>query len=175
MPISNYGECPIVTTEVKPKWVDYNGHMNDAPYVEVFTLAVNTMIAQDLGLDENAREELGYSIYTLENHICYLREALEGMTLSVYYQVLDCDEKRMHMFFEMEDQDGNLLATSEQMLMGMDMEQGRPAPFPKPETREGNDNNSVNVAENVNKLYAKDKDKELPKQAGRTIKITRKK
>ena len=175
MTISEQGCSPIVTTEVKPQWVDYNGHMNDAPYVEVFTLAVNTMIAEEMGLNEQVREKLSYSVYTLENHICYLQEALEGMTLSVYHQVLNRDEKRMHMFFEMEDQFGNLLATSEQMLMGMDMDSGRPAPFPGHEQQSEKPSNTVNVAKNVEMLYKRDKNKPIPKQAGRTIGITKKK
>ncbi len=45
--------------------------------------------------------------------------------------VLDRDAKRLHAFFEMRDSEGTLLATSEQMLMGIDREAGRPAPFPE--------------------------------------------
>ncbi|MDZ7851712.1 MAG: thioesterase family protein [Halomonas sp.] len=31
----------LLETRVRPEWVDYNGHMNDAEYARVFSLAVD--------------------------------------------------------------------------------------------------------------------------------------
>ncbi|HEX7064894.1 MAG TPA: thioesterase family protein, partial [Bacillales bacterium] len=79
----------------------------------------------------------------------------------VTIQLLDHDQKRLHVFFVMEDQNGNRLATSEQMLMGMDMQQGRPAPFPTP------------IETSVKELAESQKDEPAPENAGRIIKIHR--
>ncbi|SHK08975.1 thioesterase family protein [Halomonas caseinilytica] len=119
----------LLETRVAPEWVDYNGHMNDAEYARAFSLAVEELMHR-LGLDENGRRHHGYTLYTLETHLCYRREAHEGQILHLEATLLERDAKRLHVFFEMRDNEGNLLATSEQMLMGIDSQAGRPAPFP---------------------------------------------
>lgn len=121
----------LLEPRVRPEWVDYNGHMNDAEYARVFSLAVEALMDR-IGLDEAGRARHGYTLYTLETHLCYRREAHEGQPLSVEVTVLARDAKRLHVFFELLDVEGNLLATSEQMLMGIDSKAGRPAPFPAP-------------------------------------------
>jgi len=119
----------ILESRVAPEWVDYNGHMNDAEYARVFSLGVEALM-DAIGLDEAGRGRHGYTLYTLETHLCYRREAHEGQPLQVTLSLLDRDAKRLHVFFAMHDLDGTLLATSEQMLMGVDSEAGRPAPYP---------------------------------------------
>nr|WP_289109931.1 thioesterase family protein [uncultured Halomonas sp.] len=115
----------ILESRVASNWVDYNGHMNDAEYARVFSLAVEALM-EHVGLDEPGRTRHCYTIYTLETHLCYRREAHEGQPLSVELTLLDRDTKRLHVFFKLHDAEGNLLATSEQMLMGMDSDSGRP-------------------------------------------------
>ncbi|HEU5138987.1 MAG TPA: thioesterase family protein [Bacillales bacterium] len=151
---------PLLEDQVRPEWVDYNGHMNDAAYAGVFSLAVERLMEM-LGITAAFRDQQQYSIYTLETHLCYLGEAHEGQELCVTVQLLDHDQKRLHVFFAMEDQDGNRLATSEQMLMGMDMQQGRPASFPAP------------IELSVKELAESQKDEPAPENAGRIIKIHR--
>ncbi|HEU5141417.1 MAG TPA: thioesterase family protein [Bacillales bacterium] len=145
---------------VRPDWVDYNGHMNDAAYANVFSLAVDRLM-EELGITAAFRDEHQYSIYTLETHLCYLAEAHEGQELHVTVQLLDHDQKRLHVFFVMLDNNGNRLATSEQMLMGMNMEEERPAPFP------------TQIENSVRDLANSQKDKPIPDEAGRVIKIRR--
>lgn len=147
----------IYATQVAAEWVDYNGHMNDAAYARVFSLACEALI-DHIGLDEAGREHYGYTIYTLETHLCYRREAHQGQSLSVDLTLLDSDAKRLHVFFAMLDAEGNLLATSEQMLMGMKQASGRPSPLP------------LQVASRVATLPQADKDA-WPELAGRTIGI----
>ncbi|MFG6177793.1 thioesterase family protein [Halomonas sp. THAF12] len=120
----------LLELRVDSQWVDYNGHMNDAEYARVFSLGVEALM-DAIGLDEAGRRRHGYTVYTLETHLCYRREAHEGQPLRVEVTLLDRDAKRLHVFFAMHDAEGTLLATSEQMLMGIDSEAGRPAPFPE--------------------------------------------
>ncbi|WP_110650484.1 thioesterase family protein [Salinicola peritrichatus] len=122
---------PLFKTRVLDAWVDYNGHMNDAEYARVFSLAVEALMER-IGLDEAGRAEHGYTIYTLETHLCYRQEAHRGEALTVNLTLLDSDAKRLHVFFTLRNADGDTLATSEQMLMGIDVASGRPAPFPEP-------------------------------------------
>src|SRR5690625_5707805 len=78
----------ILTCDVKADWVDYNGHMNDAEYARVFSLAVEQLMNK-LGIDESFRNTYDYSIFTLETHICYLAEAHERETLQTTVQLLE--------------------------------------------------------------------------------------
>ncbi|QQK80881.1 thioesterase family protein [Salicibibacter cibi] len=116
--------------EVRSDWVDYNGHMNDAAYAQVFSTALDALM-EYIGLDEKGRFEEAYTIFTLETQLKYLAEAYEGQKLSVFVQLLDVDAKRMHLWFVMKNDQDDTIATSEQMTMGMEHELGRPAPFPK--------------------------------------------
>lgn len=149
----------IYKTHVAPEWVDYNGHMNDAEYARVFSLACEALI-DTIGLDEAGREHYGYTIYTLEAHLCYRREAHQGQALNVSLTLLDSDTKRLHVFFTLFDDEGNLIATSEQMLMGMKQASGRPSPFPEA------------VASRLAEIPQAHKDA-WPELAGRTIGIRR--
>lgn len=149
----------IYTSRVAPEWVDYNGHMNDAAYAHVFSQACESLI-DHIGLDKAHREHYGYTIYTLETHLCYRQEAHQGQPLNVELALLDSDTKRLHVFFTLRDEQGNLLATSEQMLMGIKLASVRPSPFPDP------------VASAIASLGQVDKDA-WPALAGRTIGIRR--
>lgn len=145
---------------VRSEWVDYNGHMNDAEYAKVFSLAVEAFMNY-IGLDENGRKTHAYTIFTLETHLCYLLEASEGEELAITIQLLDVDDKRLHVFFSMKNSEGKVVATSEQMLMGIDTDKGKAGPFPTP------------VAVVIEKSAKADEALETPKQAGRTIGIRR--
>ncbi|GGF28285.1 3-hydroxyacyl-CoA dehydrogenase [Halobacillus andaensis] len=146
---------------VPSEWVDYNGHMNDAEYNTAFSQATDAFI-EGIGLNEEARARFHYTIFTLETHTCYLQEMKEGEAFTITAQVLDYDAKRIHLFLSMHHDDGDLAATLEEMLMGIDQNEGRGAPFPDP------------VAKNISELYQKQADQDQPKQAGRTIGIRRK-
>ncbi|MDQ0427980.1 acyl-CoA thioester hydrolase [Planomicrobium stackebrandtii] len=141
---------------VVSEWVDYNGHMNDAAYAKVFSQAADSFI-DSLGLDETARSRCNYTIFTLETHLCYLKEVHEHEKLSIEFKLLDSDAKRLHTFLSMTNSAEELVATSEQMWMGMDTAKGKPAPFPQA------------VGETIEALSVLHKELPMPKQAGRRI------
>lgn len=151
----------IFKCHVKQEWVDYNGHMNDSEYAKVFSLAVDEWMNQ-IGITADFRESEQYTVFTLETHLCYLDEAKEDEELTVNLQLLDHDAKRAHVFFLMENANGDRVATSEQMLMGMNTAEGRPADFPEL------------IMNNIDKIAQDQADLEKPKEAGRTIGIRRK-
>ena len=159
--MSNVSELNVWTGKVQKDWVDYNGHMNDAAYAKVFSLSLDALM-EHIGLDEAGRKELAYTIFTLEAHLKYVSEVHESQTLHVAIKLLDADAKRMHLWFEMEDGEGNTVATSEQMVMGMDQSIGRPAPFP------------TKVEAEIAKLPLLKKD-EWPESANQPMGIRRKK
>ncbi|HEX2886182.1 thioesterase family protein [Vineibacter terrae] len=115
---------------VLPEWIDWNGHMNVGFYVVAFDKATDTLCTQ-LGVGwEYTREKVGMT-FVLEAHVTYDREVREGDPLRITTQVLDYDTKRVHYFHTMHHgSDGWVAATNELILMNIDYETRRSAPWP---------------------------------------------
>lgn len=152
---------PCLETAVRSEWVDYNGHMNDGAYAVVFSEATDALMDR-LGMDASFREEHRYTLFTLETHLRYLQEAHEGDRLDIEVLLLDHDAKRLHAFFVMRHADsGSPASTCEIMLMGMDRDTDRPAPFPQP------------IVERIDALWQAHGCETSPEGAGRSIGIPR--
>ncbi len=124
--------APLVSAEqtVLPEWIDHNGHMNIAYYVVAFDLATDDAFGY-FGLDDQYRAAHNCSTFTLELHVNYLREIMQGDVFRVHTTVLGVDAKRLHVFHEMfHAGTGELIATNENMFVHVDMENRRSAPFP---------------------------------------------
>jgi acyl-CoA thioester hydrolase len=91
---------PLFHTDVRPEWIDYNGHMSEAFYVLVFGHATDAMLIET-GLGPGYREHSGCSLYTVEAHLRYLREVSEGVRLAVRTRVLGVDAKKVRFTHEM--------------------------------------------------------------------------
>lgn len=117
----------LVDTKVSPAWVDYNGHMTEHRYLQVFgdtTDALLRLIGAGL-----AYVEAGHSYYTVETHIRHLSEAKLGQAIYSTCQLLSVDEKRLHVFHSICDATtGEVLATGEQMLLHVDSKAGKAVP-----------------------------------------------
>ncbi|HYM31480.1 MAG TPA: thioesterase family protein [Candidatus Cybelea sp.] len=115
---------------VLPEWIDFNGHMNVAYYVLAFDKALDKFCERyDLSLDYMKRSNC--STFVLETHVTYLREVLQGDPLLFTFQLLDADPKRLHYFMRMyHAEEGFLSATSEQLLVHVDMAERRVVPMP---------------------------------------------
>jgi acyl-CoA thioesterase FadM len=132
-PVQTAFDAPLTLyeTKVEPEWVDYNGHMSEAYYVLVFGHTTDAFLDL-IGMDADYRERKGMSLYTLEVHVSYLREAREGDPLTVTTQLLDLDHKRAHLFHAMRHgKDDGLLAIEEAMLLSVNSKEARSAPFPE--------------------------------------------
>jgi len=116
---------------VPPEWIDLNGHMNVGFYLVAFDHATGTLCDQfGLGWDYT-RTGIG-TTFVLEAHITYDREVTAGDPLRVTTQILDHDAKRLHYIHMMYHADeGYLAATNELMLMNIDLESRRSAPWPE--------------------------------------------
>ncbi|NQV43377.1 MAG: thioesterase family protein [Rhodospirillales bacterium] len=114
---------------VLPEWIDFNGHMNIAYYVVAFDLATDDAF-NFFGIDDQHREKSNCSTFTLELHVNYLLEIMEGEPFLVHTTVLAVDAKRLHLFHEMfHAKTGELVATNEIMFVHVDMKKRRSTPF----------------------------------------------
>ena len=118
----------LYEAQVEPDWVDYNDHMTEAAFLVAFGWASDKLFRY-VGIDE-AYRDAGHSFYTVETHLNYLREAALGEPIRVSTQVLGVDAKRLHFFHSMRHgSSGELLCTTEQMLVHVDTAAGRSAPI----------------------------------------------
>ena len=120
----------LFTAEVLPEWLDYNGHMTESRYLQVFGDATDALL-NFAGMDETYRTQ-GFSVYTVETHIRHLLEVAGGEPLTVETQLLGFDEKRLRIVHTMSNaSSGDILATGEHMLLHVDTEAGKACPFGK--------------------------------------------
>lgn len=105
---------------VHPDWIDYNGHLNEAYYLLIFSHATDSMIDW-MGMDAASREAERRSVYTLETHILYMLEVKVGERVEVRTRLLDLDGKRIHLFHTMIREDGEIACMSEMVMACIDM------------------------------------------------------
>lgn len=115
--------------EVEKDWIDYNGHLNMAFYNVLFDRCADEAF-EILGMGPNYASTRRLTSYTAETHVCYVREIHLGDRVTATFQIIDYDEKRMHFFQELHHADGWLSATSENLMLHVDMAGPKVAPFP---------------------------------------------
>ena len=145
---------------VAPDWVDYNNHMTESRYLQVFGDATDALL-RFVGADDDYMAT-GRSFYTVETHIRHLREVAGGEPVTVTTQLVGCDEKRVHLFHRMFHGErggtrGAELATGEHMLLHVDTAAGRAAPA------------GPEVQARMRELAAAQARLEVPKGAGQRI------
>ncbi len=126
-------DCPLAlfTDKVREEWIDYNGHMSESFYLYAMGEASDALFRY-IGINEAYRAS-GSSFYTVETHINYYQEVTQGEPLRFTTQLLGLDQKRLHFFHHMyHGKTGDLLATTEQMLLHVDMNTATTAPIKAP-------------------------------------------
>lgn len=121
----------LLRARVLPEWVDYNGHMTESRYLEVFGNTTDAFLRY-AGMDD-VYLATGHSVYTVETHIRHLREVAGLEQLEVMTHVLGADDKRIHIFHALAHApSGDLLATAEHMLLHVDARASRACPMLEP-------------------------------------------
>lgn len=147
---------------VSPDWVDYNGHMNVAYYVLIFDHATDAFL-EEIGMNEAHREATGSSVFVAEAHITYDNEVMADERVYVTSQLLDCDEKRLHLFHAMYNaKDDGLCATNELMILQVNLNTRKVGPF------------TDQVQSRIQDIYESHQTLPAPDKKGRVIAIRRK-
>ena len=144
--------------QVPAGWTDYNGHMNEARYLDCFSLATDAVMRW-LGVDDDY-VKAGGSYFTVETHIRHLDEVLAGVEIFTTTQLLRGEGKKMHLFHNLYAGDGKaprLIATGEHMLIHVDMKK-RSSSLP-----------TKKVAEKLDALAAAHERLPAPEGAGRAV------
>ncbi|MEW5424751.1 thioesterase family protein [Amorphus sp. 3PC139-8] len=153
--------APFVARDmaVEEGWIDYNGHMNVAYYIVLFDRCIDDALdVIDMGADYRTRE--GKSFFTVESHTSYLRELTLGDSAVIDLQLIDMDDKRIHLFQEMRHAtEGFVAATLETLMLHVDMDARKVVPF------------APDAAARVEAAIAAHRDLPRPERLGRSIGI----
>jgi carnitine 3-dehydrogenase len=146
----------LIETQVRAEWVDYNGHMTDSRYLQVFGDATDALF-RSVGVDDAYRRS-GRAMYTVESHVTHGAEAKLLDPLYVMTRLLAVDDKRVHIFHALHRQrDDVLVATGEQMYLHVDTNAGKAALMDSA------------VREKLEKIRVAQSGLEPPAQAGRHV------
>jgi len=145
---------------VRPEWVDYNNHMTESRYTQVFGDASDALFRY-IGVDGDYHDR-GFSYFTVETHMNFLREVSVDQPIHVGTRLLGGDDKKLHLFHTMyATADDTKLATTEQMILHVDTRQGKTCSA-EPE-----------VQARLNRLIEAHADLPNPEQVGRSIQFGR--
>ena len=118
------GGLRLLETQVRPEWIDYNGHMTDSRYLQVFGDATDALL-RHAGVDESYRRT-GRAMYTVETHVVHKAEARALEPLYVTTRVLETDDKRVRLLHELHrTRDDALVATAEQVYLHVSTPPGK--------------------------------------------------
>lgn len=148
--------------KVTEDYIDHNEHMHDAYYNIVFSEVINHFnYTHGMSLEE--RHQLGFTLFTLEEHTTYLAELALDQHFTVVVYIYDYDDKRIHFFLEMyRDDDNTLAATNEVMMMCIDESTRRSGVLPE------------KAKELIKAYYQQQNVQTWPEQLGHRIAIPRK-
>jgi carnitine 3-dehydrogenase len=114
---------------VRPEWVDYNGHMTDSRYLQVFGDATDALL-RSVGVDDAYRKG-GQALYTVESHVRHEGQAVALEPIYVTTRLLDVDDKRLHILHALHrGRDDQKIAWAEQLYLHVDTRRGKAAPMP---------------------------------------------
>jgi len=107
----------IYRTAIASDWIDYNGHLRDAYYSLIVSLAADALMDR-LGMNETYRTRTRCTLYTLEMHMHFLREVKKTDVVDVAVRILGTDRKRIHAAFDLTcERYTEAVATAELMLL----------------------------------------------------------
>ncbi len=121
IPIEDTVPLRTVMRSVPADWADYNGHMNESRYGQVFSDAVDAVMIH-IGADAEYIAD-GLSFFTVETKIAYLLETHVGEAFYVETRVTLAEGKKLGLSHTMRrSSDHEPLATCEQFLLHVSLE-----------------------------------------------------
>lgn len=107
---------PQFEVSVRPEWIDTNNHVNAAYYLSV--VKDPALYAHDLWDYGTAfRQRTGESNFVTEAEVIYMRELLMGSRIVVTTRIVELDDKRARILFEIFNRDEKYLAALAQYLV----------------------------------------------------------
>lgn len=113
---------PIISVDrtIPIDWTDYNGHMNEGRYGQVFSDAADALM-EIVGADE-AYIAGGHSYFTVETQTRFLLECNAGDHIRCVTHIVQAAGKKLRLFHEMKNSSGDNVALCKQLLVHVSLE-----------------------------------------------------
>lgn len=144
---------------VRDEYLDMNNHMGVNSYYIIFNKASSKFV-RSLGFRVGEEGE-SLTLFTLESHLTYLKEIRKGEKFKIYMRVLEYDEKRIRFFSEMYNEQDDILATCESLVIGVDINTRKSTTFPD------------KIMASLKTSFESTEEEPWPKQAGKGIALTK--
>ena len=115
-PLPYNPDSVIVTKEM----CDHNGHMNVNYYYQLFDSTYTSFYIDELGFDEDYMER-GFSTFTLEDSIRYLKEFRLNDVVYPSFQLYKANKKLLHFIGILQNKDDEVAAIFETILGHIDL------------------------------------------------------
>ena len=115
-PLPYNPDSVIVTQEM----CDHNGHMNVNYYYQLFDSTYTSFYIDELGFDEDYMER-GFSTFTLEDSIRYLKEFRLNDVVYPSFQLYKANKKLLHFIGILQNKDDEVAAIFETVLGHIDL------------------------------------------------------
>ena len=116
-------------TTIKPAWIDYNNHLNDAAYALVLAEA-NEIFLATLDLSEDYRKQSGASLYTVDLHITYRAEVKGSDTLVAESVITELTPKKLRLETKLIRSDQTIAAIGTNLYLHYDTNVSAVTPMP---------------------------------------------
>jgi len=122
---------PAYTEQPVPvPFEDANGHLNVRHYTGIASEGLDESL-MDLGIPQNWPAK-GHACFSAEQHLTYLAELLTGNKISSRVRLLGRSERAAHaLVYLLDDSNQRLSFVMEEILLHIDMETRRTAPWPE--------------------------------------------
>ena len=108
------------SVKVTKEMCDHNGHMNVNYYYQLFDSTYTSFYIDELGFDE-AYMERGFSTFTLEDSIRYLKEFRLNDVVYPSFQLYKANKKLLHFIGILQNKDDEVAAIFETVLGHIDL------------------------------------------------------
>jgi acyl-CoA thioester hydrolase len=121
---------PSLHFKVESSWIDLYGHMTASRYFELME-SRGFVLYDRYGIGPTYTETENAGVYTVESRICFHRELKEDEEIELNMRLLDFDEKRVLVLYELYRHHGaEIVSTMEQLGVHVDLSTRKAAPFP---------------------------------------------
>ncbi len=145
-PLGDSSLMKTVSRSIPIDWTDYNGHMNEGRYGQIFSDAADAFMIK-IGAD-SSYIDAGNSFFTVETTVKYIKETLAGEKVTVESKVLVSEGKKVKLFHRMQNEVGDVLATCEQFMLHVNLTT-RKSCLPLPEVQQRMEALTIVRGENI--------------------------
>src|SRR5260221_9485757 len=99
--------------EVKPEWIDLNGHMTFWAYGKLFDASADAYLRK-VGINEQVQSDEASVLHTSQSHVKFFKECFAHEHLVIELQIVGYDSNSIHIFQRMRNRESRAIVAVEE-------------------------------------------------------------